>query len=257
MRVNAVKQSLRQNKVALGTIFGIPSATVVELVARMGFDFALLDGEHGSLDELVCEDLVRAAEATGISTVVRVPRNERATIARFLETGAQGVMVPWVNTAAEAQAAVEAVRYHPMGTRGLGPGRASAYGLAGNMGDYARDANEQNLLVIQIEDIVGAQNLDAILAVPGIDVIMIGPSDLSKSMGLAGRADDPKVREVIDQISKKTLAAGVSLGMIASDAAGALREIDRGARFVICGLTRIIVGAGSNFVSGVREGAKS
>lgn len=254
MRPNKVKQLLRQGKPAIGTIFSIPSPMIVEIVAYMGFDFALVDGEHGSIDELLCEDLVRAAEATGISTVVRVPRNEWATISRFLETGAQGVMVPWVNTGDEAKAAVDAVRYHPEGRRGLGPGRASGYGLAQNMGDYAREANEQNLLVIQIEDIAAVRNLDAILAVPGIDVIMIGPSDLSKSMGLAGRADDPSVREVIDQISRKTLGAGISLGMIAGDGAGARKEIERGARFVICGLTRIIMPAGRAFVQDAREG---
>jgi 2-keto-3-deoxy-L-rhamnonate aldolase RhmA len=253
MRPNKVKQLLREGKAAIGTIFSLPSPMVVELVAHMGFDFALLDGEHGSIDELMCEDLVRAAEATALGTVVRVPRNERATIARFLETGAQGVMVPWVNTAAEAKAAVDAVRYHPLGQRGLGPGRASQYGLAPNMGDYAREANEQNLLVIQIEDIQAVHNLDAILAVPGIDVVMIGPSDLSKSMGLAGRADDPRVGAVIDEISEKTLAARLTLGMIASNASIAREEIARGARFVICGLTRIIIGAGREFVQGVKK----
>lgn len=253
MRPNTVKQLLCEGKPVIGTIFSIPSPTVVEVVALMGFDFALLDGEHGSIDELLCEDLVRAAEATGLGTVVRVPRNERATIARFLETGAQGVMVPWVNTAAEAKAAVDAVRYHPLGSRGLGPGRASSYGLEGNMGDYARQANEQNLLVIQIEDIQAVSNLNAILGTPGIDVVMIGPSDLSKSMGLAGRADDPRVRDVIDEISKKTLAAKLTLGMIASDGAGARREIERGARFVICGLTRIMVGAGRAFVQAAKQ----
>jgi len=253
MKVNPVKQLLRQGKVALGTISSIPSPTVVELIAYMGFDFVLLDGEHGTFDELVCEDLVRAAESKGLSTVVRVPRNERGTTSRFLETGAQGVMVPSVNTAAEARLAVEAVRYPPLGRRGLGPGRAAEYGLTQNLGDYAREANEQNLLVIQVEDIEAVRNLDAILSVAGFDVVMIGPSDLSKSMGLAGRYDDPQVLAVIEEVVQKVLAAGISLGMLASDPPTAAKEIARGARLIVCGITRLIVGAGRSYVKGVRE----
>ncbi len=106
--------------------------------------------------------------------------------------------------------------------------------------------------MIQIEDIAAVPNLDAILAVRGIDVALIGPGDLSKSMGLAGRSDDPRVRKVIDRIARQILAARVALGMIAGDAAGARQEIDRGARFVIVGLPRLMVGAGKEFVQGAQ-----
>ncbi len=252
MRSNPVKKLLKENCPALGAIFGIPSPALVELVGYMGFDFALLDGEHGPLNAIVCEDLVRTSDAAGITTMVRVPRNERATIAQFLETGAAGVMVPDIQTAAQAQAAVEAVRYAPEGRRGWGPSRAAAYGFGQNLGEYAQAANAQNLLVVQIEDIAAVPNLDAILAVRGIDVAMIGPGDLSKSMGLAGRSDDPRVRQVIDQIAAKILASGITLGMITADAAGARQVIARGARFVIVSLPRLIVGAGRGFVEGAR-----
>jgi 4-hydroxy-2-oxoheptanedioate aldolase len=253
MRPNQIKTLLREDKAALGPIFGIPSPALVEMVGYMGFDFVLLDGEHGSLTQPLCEDLVRAADTVGLTTVVRVPRNESSTIAGYLETGAAGVMVPDVRTAEQAQAAVDAARYAPEGRRGLGPSRAAAYGLSQNLGEYAQEANAQNLLIIQIEDISAVPNLDAILAVRGIDVALIGPGDLSKSMGLAGKSDDPRVLQVIEQIARKILASGVTLGMITGDGAGARREIARGARFVIVYLPRLFVAAGREFVKQAKD----
>jgi 2-keto-3-deoxy-L-rhamnonate aldolase RhmA len=160
-----------------------------------------------------------------------VPTNAPHEILRYLDTGAQGVVVPQVTTRADAERAVRAARYHPQGARGLAGVRAAEYGLGGPIGDYARAANEMILINALIEDIRAVDNLPDILAVEGLDTISIGPSDLSQSMGHPGERDHPAVQAAIAEIIRLGVAAGKPVGMNCPTGADAAREYARGVRF--------------------------
>ena len=173
---------------------------------------------------------MRAAEAAGTTPIVRVPTNAPEEILRFLDTGAQGVLVPQVTTREDAERAVRAARYHPLGQRGLAGTRAADYGLGGSLGPYAQEANETILVQALIEDVRAIDNLPAILAVEGLDIIAIGPSDLSQSLGHPGERNHPAVREAIAEIIRLGVAAGKVVGMNTPTGADAARERARGVR---------------------------
>lgn len=252
VRKNSVKERLRAGGVAIGVISGITSETAVELCGYAGFDFIIFDAEHAPINEQACESLVRAAEVAGITPLVRVAGNDPKLILRFLDTGSLGVMVPQINTAEEAQDVVRAARYFPQGSRGLGPVRAANYAQTISMEEYTEEANRQILVIIQIEDIAALENLDEILAVEGVDVIAIGPRDLSKSMGFPGQYDHPEVRKAIDKIIESVTTSDKALAMPASDADSAARVIQRGAQIVILGMIPLLINAGKTLLFEVR-----
>jgi len=167
-------------EVTIGTFAAIPHPVAIEVTAASGVDFICIDWEHAQIGRERIEDLVRAADVHGVPAMVRVPGHEPESIAAVLDAGAAGVLVPRVSTAEQARAAVQATRYPPVGARGVGPGRAAAYGY--RIPDYLASANENLLLAIQVETAEGLANIDAIAAVDGVDVIFIGPGDLSVSI---------------------------------------------------------------------------
>ena len=248
MRTNRMKEKFAAGEPAFGLSVMIPSPQIVEFAAGMGFDWVLIDCEHGTIGLESMELMVMAAEAAGITPIVRARTNAPGDVLQAMDRGAQGVQVPHINTAGEARAAVAAVKFHPQGQRSLAVGtRASGYGFSGTMANFVAEANRQTLVCVQIEDREALPNLDEILKVEGIDVFFIGPSDLSQSMGYPGNAKAPPVAKAIDDSLAKIVAAGKTPGMPAStDAVQAL--LAKGVRYIYTHLPAILAsGAGAYF----------
>lgn len=196
---NRLKQRLGEGAISFGPNLQIPSPFLVEIIAGAGFDYVLLDGEHGeAFGDL--PGLIIAADGAGISPIVRVPSHERAQLIRPLELGAAGVQVPMVDTAAQARVLVNETKYAPLGTRGFsGVARSSRFGLT-KPEEIAQVGNDRVLLIVQIESAEGIANAAAIAAVPGVDMIFIGPSDLAQSLGVPGRPEAEEVAKAMRQV---------------------------------------------------------
>ena len=182
MRENTLKQKLQAGNAAFGVMITFPSPQVVEMLGSLGFDWVLIDNEHGSITVENSEDLIRASELTGIAPIIRPVSNKPEIIAPFLDRGAWGVQIPHVNTAEEARAAVDAVKYHPLGHRGMFSGsRPAGYGLSGSTADYVEEANRNTLVCLMLEEVEAIENLEEMVEVEGVDVFFIGSGDLSQS----------------------------------------------------------------------------
>lgn len=198
-------------KRVIGTFSAIPHPVAIEVTAAAGLDFLCIDWEHTQIGRERIEDLIRAADIHKLPAMVRVPGHAPEWIASVLDAGAAGVLVPRVSTAAQAEAAVMATRYPPIGERGVGPGRASAYGY--RIPDYLKAANDSLVLAIQVETADGLANIDEIVKVEGVDVIFIGPGDLSVSINAMGPAGAEKLNAAIETIAKAARAAGKAVGI--------------------------------------------
>ncbi len=232
MRVNTTKVKLAEGKAVFGAIVGGYAPELVELLGALGFDFAFLDCEHGSMSMDQVENMVRAAEAFGITAIARVPDHQDATLLRFLDRGVQGVIVPHVNTRAEAEAVAAASRYYPEGRRGAASGRAHDYNVRLSRVESAQWINAQTLVIAMAEEMEALENLDGILSVPGVDVVHVAASDLGQSMGNPPATD---VRRVMGQAVAKIRAGGKYAGVggnSPSDPEGVADFISLGASFI-------------------------
>ena len=232
MRENRLKERLRAGGSAIGTFAKFSDPASVEILALAGFDFFVLDNEHVMFNRETLVHILRAAEASGITPVLRVRKNADVELLQPLDAGAPCVLVPQVNSAAEARACVSYVKYAPEGNRGFAPThRAAAYGTL-DPAEYAAQANAHTFLGCYCETRQAVGEIDEIARVPGIDLIFVGPMDLSQSYGLTGRPRSPAVVEAIAAVEAACFAAGRTLGTIASNAEEAARLLDRGYRFV-------------------------
>ena len=230
--VNTVKQAMNEGKTVYGTFALLGEPALVEIIGYAGFDFVVIDTEHSGNTTEQAGSLIRAAEIANITPIVRVTANAPELILRALDMGAGGILVPQVNTVAEARAAVRAARYAPLGERGLaGVVRAARYGFV-PMQEYLAGANRETLVIIQVEHVDAVSNLDEILAVEGIDGIFIGPADLSQSMGCTGQFDNPELRHVIHSVIEKTRRTDKWAGIFCIDAADAEYWRKAGVQFV-------------------------
>ncbi len=205
---NTLKAKLRNGEGVIGAFNSIPSPDAVEILGFLGMDFVIIDAEHGVSDLESCEHQVRAAESVGISTMCRIALNLPQNILRYLDTGVMGAQIPQVNSAAEARATVDAVRYPPVGKRGLAGVRAGGYGIGMALGDYVKLANEELILCVQIETTQAVEAAAEIVATEGVDLVFIGPTDLSISMGYPGQPTHPAVMEAIEHVGVAAVAAG-------------------------------------------------
>ena len=218
MRENTLKRRLYDGKAAFGVMCTVPSPPVVEMLGYLGFDWILLDNEHGSITVDTAEACIAAAELTGMAPIVRPVGNKPEIIAPFLDRGAWGVQVPHVNTADEARAAVDAVKYGPEGHRGIfSGGRPANYGFAGSTADYAREANAQTLVCLMLEETEAIENLPDLVKVPGVDVYFIGSGDLSQSMGYTGQQAHPEVQKLMERGVATITGAGRIAGCSCPD----------------------------------------
>ena len=183
MRANHAKRRLAAGEPSIGTWLSLPSPEAAEYVSRLGFDWLVVDAEHNPIDIRTLAQMFAAMAASDSTPMVRIPWNSGENFKRVLDAGAWGVVVPMVKTREEAERAVEAARFYPEGDRSVGGGRAAmSFETSGEQ--YLRNANNEILLVLQIEHITGVENADAILSVPGVDACFIGPNDLAASMGI-------------------------------------------------------------------------
>jgi len=226
MRPNRIKQMWRENKcVSLGWL-SVPNGFTAEVMARQGFDALCVDMQHGLTDFSDLWPMLQAISQTDTVPVVRVPWNEPAIIMRALDAGAYGIIVPLINTAADAAKAVAACRYPPVGMRSSGPLRAALYGGT----NYQAEANDHIVVMAMIETKEGLANLDAICATPGLDAVYIGPADLSYALGLAPRGDnpDPLHMQTCDKIRDTAHKHAIKACMHCASAAFAAGAIKRG-----------------------------
>lgn len=200
--------ALRQRTPLFGIFCCMPLPQVIELVAGAGFDFVVIDNEHTLINPETLENMLRAADASGIPALVRVPGSAAAEIARALDNGAQGVVIPRVRTREQAAEAVRLSRYAPDGDRGLASGRAAAYGNTDLPALVAR-ANQEILVVPMIEDREGVAAIDEIASVPGVDLIIEGAADLSQSLGVPWQPRHPSVRAALEQAQAAALERNV------------------------------------------------
>ncbi|MBI2872079.1 MAG: 2-dehydro-3-deoxyglucarate aldolase [Chloroflexi bacterium] len=209
-----IKEKLAAGQPVFGAMVGVPSPNVVEMLGWIGFDWVLIDAEHGSINETEAEGMVRACEVADIAPIVRPPTNRPEVILRFMDRGALGVQVPHVMDAAGAKAVVDAVKYYPLGRRGVGPSRPAFYNIKGSQLEYLETANRETFVCLMIEDVEGVENLKEMVKVDGVDVFFVGTGDLSQSMGFPGRRDVPEVqqmaRRAVDTIVRAGRTAGVS-----------------------------------------------
>ncbi len=224
---NPVKRRLKTGHKTLGAWLQLGSPLSAEIMAKAGFDWLMIDMEHAPGDIMNLVAQCQAISGTEAVPLVRATWNDFVLIKRILDAGAFGVLVPYVNTPAEAEAAVKACMYPPAGIRGMaGSPRAAGYGQ--HMWNYLKHANDQILIMTAVETGEAVINLDDILAVPGLDGIFIGPMDLASSLGFFGDASQPEVQKVIDTIEDKVLAAGKVLASIAGNWEQAQAKYARG-----------------------------
>ncbi|MDQ2905910.1 MAG: aldolase/citrate lyase family protein [Ktedonobacteraceae bacterium] len=253
MKKNAMKAKLLAGQAAFGVTVLFPAPQIVEMIGRLGFDWVLIDCEHGSLSPESVEQMVMAAEVGGITPIVRPASNSPDTILRLMDRGAMGVQVPHVNTAGEARQVVEAVKYHPLGKRGLAIGtRAAGYGYDLPAAQYVEVANRETLVCIQLEEEAALANLDELLAVPGVDIFFVGPSDLSQSMGLPGRTDSPEVRAAMQKAFASIVAAGKIAGC-AGNTQATRRYLNQGVHYLYTHLTTLLASASREYLDTVKQ----
>ncbi len=232
MRTNITKAKLGEGNVVFGAIISRYAPDLVELFGAIGYDFVMIDCEHGPMDLDQVEHMVRAAEVFDITPIARIPDHAESTILRYLDRGLQGIIVPHVNTREEADAVARAARYYPQGYRGVGGGRAHDYGVKVSRAESTEWINSQTLVIPMIEDTVAVENLDEILGVPGVDVLHVASGDLGQSMGNPGPVE---VRRMMSQVIPRIRAGGKMVGVggnSPADAAGIAEFIQLGANFV-------------------------
>ncbi|HRO58082.1 MAG TPA: HpcH/HpaI aldolase/citrate lyase family protein [Burkholderiaceae bacterium] len=233
MPTNAFKRALAAGEAQIGLWSSIPSNYTVEILAGAGFDWILLDTEHSPNDLESVLTQLQAAAAYQTTAIVRVPWSDQVVIKRYLDAGAQSLLIPFVSTADEARAAVSYTRYPPRGVRGVGgTTRATRFG---RVRDYARHVQQELCVLVQVETKQGLDELEAICAVDGVDGVFIGPADLHASLGHTGQTEHPDVLPVIDDAIRRIRAAGKAPGVLTPNRLLARRWLDCGALFVAVG----------------------
>ena len=254
MHPNIAKEKTSRGQQVFGCGISYPAPELVELAGALGFDFVTFDTEHEPMDELTLGHMIRAAEAFRITPIVRMPHDPNLML-RYLDVGAQGIHVPRVNSAAQAQAVVEACRYHPEGRRTFyALARSANYGINVDDRSYAEAANREVLVICMVEEVEGLRNLGEIVRVPGVDAIHIGPKDLWQSMGMPDRA---VVDETVDGMIQTIVAAGrqvsVTVRLGASYESRVASHVANGVSYFTVGIPDLLASAAETFFGRVRR----
>lgn len=229
-----IRRVLNAGGVVVGSWVNTCSPVVAELMAAAGFDFLAVDAEHSAVDVPQAQALFQAMAAGNpeCAAMVRLPGSDYHDIKRFLDAGAAGVIAPLINSAERARAVVAATKYPPDGARGVGFCRANMYGM--NFDAAVASANDTNVVAVQIEHIEAVRNIDAVLSVPGLDAVFLGPYDLSASMGFVGQFDQPDfvaaMRRILDACKAHDVAPGIHV--VAPEAEQVAQRIEEGYRFI-------------------------
>lgn len=228
---NILKERVKAGEQVYGTWITVESPITAEMMSSMGFDYFVIDTEHAPLDMRMAQTLMQAMRPdTKTTPIVRVWWNDLVQIKRALDIGAHGILVPYVNTAEEAEMAVKATRYGPDGIRGCGPRRAAMFDP-----DYLKTADAEIMVIVQIETKEAVSNIEEICAVEGVDATYIGPADLSASHGHLGNMSHPDVQVAIDKVYDATRAAGLATGIHEASGASIPERMAKGYNIVTLG----------------------
>lgn len=251
MRTNQVKAKLKRGEPALGAWLSLPSVPAARIMARLGFDWLVIDMEHSAQNPVLMADMVGAiADAGTCAPFVRVPAHSVEWFKWALDAGAWGIVVPMVNTREEALRVIEYAKYPPFGERSIG-GAFGPYGFGiTNWSEYASTANDETLVAVQIESRAGLEHLDDILSVAGIDVAFVGPNDLHAQLGLVPSSDgaEPEFMEALARIREGARRHNVALGIFSSDGQAAALRVSQGFQMisVTTDISSMIAGAARN-----------
>ncbi|CAM3584411.1 aldolase/citrate lyase family protein [Aeromicrobium ponti] len=230
--MNKFGKKLSENKIAFGTFCALKDPAIIEILGYAGYDFAIIDLEHSTLDLSTVEHFIRAAKVANVTSIVRMTQGDFPTILRVVEAGAEGIMFPHVMSKEDAQKIVDMAKYPPVGRRGIdGSTRSAKYGNV-SMTEHMRLQNENVSVIGMIEDKEAVENLDVILQVEGLDYLFIGAADLSTSYNLPHQVTHPTVQKAIKEIISKANAAGIKVGVPAYDEVQTGQVIEMGAGFV-------------------------
>ena len=232
LKKNYLKKALQDGKNVFGPFLKLTDPAVVEIMGFAGFDFVIIDAEHGPISMQSAQNMIRAAETANITPIIRVANNDEALILRALDIGAQGIEIPQINSKSQAIKAVKSVKYSPQGERGVCRYVRAANYSSMDKFKYFKSANNETMIIAHIEGVEGVNNLDEILSVPGIDVIFIGPYDLSQSLGIPGEVSNPLVTEKMKEVVLKCKENKVSVGTFADDVKTAKFWVSLGVQYM-------------------------
>lgn len=252
MRDNLMRRKLAAGEPVFGPSVPFLAPAMVEVAGLVGFDFIYLDAEHGYLDPGEVEQMVRAAEVRDITPVVRVPDSNPQTMLRYLDTGVAAVQVPHMYGPADVQRVLAASYYHPRGRRGLAGGRWADYGMTLPLAEATARVNAELLAIPQIEDREAIDALDEILAVPGLEMVFIGPADISQALGYPGRPDHPDVRKTLEILFARCREAGkwVGTAVFSPEQVAPLRQ--QGVQYFLLGGLRLFASGSREFLKAAR-----
>jgi len=232
MKKNNLKKAIKEGKIVLGPFMKFTDPAAVEIMGFAGFDFVIIDQEHGPISIETAQNMIRAAESVNITPIIRVDKNEETSILRALDIGVQGIEIPQINSKDSAMQAVKSVKYSPQGDRGVCRYvRAADYSSMDKF-KYFESANKETMIIAHIEGVEGINNLDEILSVSGIDLIFIGPYDLSQSLGIPGKVNDSLVVKKMKEVVNKCREKGIAVGTFADDVQTAKRWISLGVQYM-------------------------
>lgn len=242
MHNKTLRKRILNNELTLGSWITIGHPNVAEILANAGFDWLVIDIEHNPIDYSMVQQLITTIQSKGVAALVRVNKNEEVTIKQVLDAGADGVIVPMVCSKEDAQKAVDYAKYPPIGKRGVGLARAQQYGTM--FEEYKKWVAEDLVVIAQIEHIDAINNLEEIVSVDGIDGTIIGPYDLSGSLGKPGAFNEPDVKAALEKFDTICKEKNVNMGyhMVNSDPATVQQKIDEGYRFIAYGTDFLFMG---------------
>lgn len=248
-----MKRALQEDRAIIAITTNFANAGLTEYLGRLGYDAVVMDGEHGGFSSTEVEEFARACDVTGVCSLLRLPLNTEL-IRRYLDIGVHGFHIPHIESVAQARQAVDAMKFRPLGTRGVGTFRATDYGQSlGSWADYPARANAETFVKVAIEDAEGLAAVPEIAKLEGIDVIAFGTGDLAASMGFSGSRNHPKVNEVVDKAIAIVRAAGKAAGLPTHTTEEIKDAYKRGARFMSTGIARVISLGASSYLQTMKE----
>lgn len=238
---NKLKRILDSGESAFGTFVSINNPDVVELIALAGFDFVIIDCEHGPMNAETSTNLIRAAELYDMTPIIRVRGNEETVVLKHLDVGAHGIQIPQINSGDDAAKAISYAKYYPVGLRGVAMPRSSGFGMFPLM-DYFQQENEETLIIVHCENIMSLNNLESIAQLPEIDVIFFGPFDMSQSMGIPGQITHPKIENAAHRVLDICAKYNKIPGIFSVTAEAAMARKAQGFRYLPIGVDCTIIG---------------
>ncbi len=257
IRPNRLKRLLAEGKTPIGVfLIEFRQTSVLQILANCGFDFVVIDNEHGVFGIESIAELSRAARLLDLTPIVRIPDHAYPWIAQALDAGALGIMAPRIETAAQVAGVVRSMKYPPHGARGNALGLGYMEFRSGPVPEVLARENEETFLIVQIETRAAVENLEAIMATPGVDAALVGPNDLAIALGVPGQTDGPEVRAVIERVIDVGRRTGTASAAHMRDLETAVRWLQRGIRFLSCRSETILLAeAGRAVVERLREGS--